>query len=163
MSVARMIPLLLIVGGLAVAVDPIIDLGKSALTSFELSEAADLMYMDWVTNCIPPPESDDELSYYLNENMRSRGGRDVGQDLWGEPYRIRYMDSDHRVLYSTGANRADEACMTDDEYAEHLAYIADNAPGDPEDTSMEPPPLGTDDICVDLHLPDCEAAYRLGR
>ncbi|MEZ4269723.1 MAG: hypothetical protein R3F39_25470 [Myxococcota bacterium] len=150
MPFARLIPLLLLLGGLTAAADPVVNLVKAALTTFELSSIVDQMHAEWTASCTPPPTTEDALADFIDEAMRSRGSRRASDDFWGMPYQILEMSEDHYVVYSTGANRTDDACGVG------VAYT--DPPNDPEVDAQ--PSSGPDDVCVDLHLPTCQSAYR---
>jgi len=146
MNLARMVPVLIMTGGIAVGVrygqalyQDVVENVKILVTGIELSRIADEIRYHHVTcQTLPPVEPPDEFSAFLRDSLSPQFlERDVALDYWEEPYRIE-NDEEDLVVLSTGPDRERTFCA-------HGRKEAD-APA-PEEGEAPP-----DDICATVRL-----------
>ncbi len=167
MRVARMLPSAVLTSGLALAALPALAMVKATIAQVELTQAANLMHMDWLTHCERPPVSRDELTTWLRDNTGTKTERDVSLDHWGRPYGAERVAADRVRLYSMGLNGARDGCAPFRASAaieQWLGSFAERveARGDDAGSLLDEPmpqtfePGEPDDICVEFDLPPCQ-------
>ncbi len=154
MSMSRLLPALLLVGGGGVALKgggavgtTVIDTVKTVMTRYELSEAARHLELD-ITLGERAPRSTRQLAKWLRDNHRARLARDPAEDLWQQPYVFRRGRKYRFALVSHGANGQRDRCavanVEDDrrrlQRQTRRALSGKAREGDP--------PAKDDDICV---------------
>ncbi len=172
----RIVPTLVLTGGLAAAAGPTLDLVKASLSHYELVQIANLMLVEWNVDCRVPPRTNEQLAAFIEESVETTSGRDVTNDFWGNPYRVRWSAMAELVLYSTGPNGEQNGCgevtwqqALTDRIQDMIAQAADDgglAEGELASPSRNPretmnnPPAGADDVCVRVTLEPCQGNGR---
>lgn len=167
MRLARMLPSAVLTSGLALAALPALAMVKATIAQVELTQAANLMHMDWLTHCERPPMSRDQLGAWLRENTGTKTDRDVSLDHWGRPYGAERLGTDRIRLYSVGLNGEKDACARFRASAaleQWLGRFAERVEADGDDAgSLLDAPMPQsfeegepDDICVEFDLPACQ-------
>lgn len=157
MQALRAIPGVVLVGGLTLSAVPLLDMVRSTVVGFELAQAANLLYLDWVGNCQAPPRTTEQLGEYLRQNSSSRTGRDVSRDYWDQPYVVEWPTAEECTLLSTGPNQQRDVCARlrfNDRFSAIVEAIAN---GHPETPELGEPEGGNDDICVHVEFGVCQS------
>ena len=117
MSLSRVLPAILLLGGGGVALKgggevgrELVDTVKTVMTRYELSEAARHLELD-ITLGNTPPRSTAQLAKWLTDNHHGRFARDPSLDLWHNPYRFKRGPRGRFALVSVGANAARDHCV----------------------------------------------------
>jgi hypothetical protein len=175
----RVLPTVVLSGGLVAAAGPTLDLVKAGLTHYELVQMANLMVMDWNLNCVTPPRTADQLSDFIAENMTTNSGRDLTRDFWGHAYAVQWSARTELVLYSPGPNGQRNGCgesswqqALNDRIQSLLAVQGtDTEASSEQPTDVRPAPPGRtgasgpagsqDDVCVRVSLEPCQGNGRV--
>lgn len=117
MSMSRLLPALLLLGGGGIAVKgggdvgkQVVDTVKTVMTRYELSEAARHLELD-MTLGNQPPRSTAQLAKWLGDNHRGRFARDPAIDLWQNDYLYQPAGGGGFGLVSIGANGIRDRCV----------------------------------------------------
>lgn len=167
MRLARLLPSAVLTTGLALGALPALAMVKATLAQVELTQAANLMHMDWLTHCDPPPFDTSTLASWLRENTGTKTERDVSLDHWGRPYGAERVGADRVRLYSRGINGTRDACARFRPSAALEQWITSysdrvEAEGDDAPSMLDVPMPETfdegepDDICVEFELAPCQ-------
>ncbi|MBM4352818.1 MAG: hypothetical protein FJ109_03330 [Deltaproteobacteria bacterium] len=118
MRLVRMVPVLIMVGGVAAGArhgralyDEVVDKFRILVTGMELSRiATEVRHHHMTFGTLPPVAVPEDFAAFLRETLEPYFlERDVAQDFWLEPYRIENDDGDLIVL-STGPDRERTFC-----------------------------------------------------
>ena len=170
----RVLPTVVLTGGLVAAAGPTLDLVKAGLTHYELVQMANLMVMDWNLNCVTPPRTAGQLSEFIEENLNTSSGRDLTRDFWGHAYAVQWSARTELVLYSPGPNGQRNGCgesswqqALNDRIQSLLALDGSGSsdePGSAAESRQSPIERAgaseragsQDDVCVRVSLESCQ-------
>ncbi len=159
MSLSRVLPAILLIGGGGVAVKgggevgrEVLDTVKTVMTRYELSEAARHLELD-VTLGNDPPRSTPQLAKWLTDNHHGRFARDPSMDLWHHPYLFKRGPRGRFALVSVGANATQDHCLdaspaADRRRLNRQAPRATDASGGGSAPAMAATIAADDDICA---------------
>lgn len=140
----RLMPLILVAGGLAGVAktapgvtDRVLTTFRSVAVRHEIGTIARLLENGLTLGTsVPRPGDPQGFATFIRENMSARGGRDPSLDLWETPYRLEGT-AKNLVVVSCGANTTRETCPES------------FAPAEPGSE-----PSGPDDLCEPVSPPN---------
>lgn len=117
MSPGRLLPMLLLgaagVAGVRQGPDLVrhtTDLVKIALTRYEMAQLVQAWHRDMLLGGTGPrPENLPGFQGWVRDTLRASGGRDVANDLWGQPWSLVRREG-QLLLRSCGPNQRWDAC-----------------------------------------------------